>query len=184
MAHFAGGTPGGRVFAYCLAEGGETAHHWQVFADRGMGACLVFDKRRLVEAVSADPHIRHREVAYVNWRKLPDVISVQTSLPFIKRQVYRAEREYRLIAAPPLEHAAATYELPIPLSCITSVYVSGEVPKAHFETFKNLVRTLRDCGKLPVRHSGLLQNRRWSDSLRTSSVRHDTQVDQIPIWKG
>jgi hypothetical protein len=164
MAHYAASTPGRSVFAYCMAEGKETAHHWQVFADRGFGACIVFDMARLVEAVSVDPAVRHGAVAYVNWRELR-LTGPSDRLPFIKRQVYRAEREYRLLATPDEDYKGSTYDVPIPLNCITSVYVSGDVPPAHFETFMGIVRSIPDCKSLRLRHSGLLQNPRWAAAL-------------------
>ena len=164
MAHYAASAPGRSVFAYCMAEGKETAHHWQAFADRGSGACIVFDKGRFVEAVSTDPSVRHGAVAYVNWRDL-HLARPSDQLPFIKRQVYRAEREYRLIARPDANHDGASYEVPIPPNCITSICLSGEVPTPHFETFKRVVQAIPECKSLRLRHSGLLQNPRWAAAL-------------------
>jgi hypothetical protein len=174
MAHYAATTPGNVVFAYCMAEGHETAHHWQVFADRGWGARMVFDRARLVEAISADPLIRHEAVGYANWRDLGASVRFPESLPFLKRQVFRAEREYRLIATPPATHTGATYELAIPLNCIISVYVSGEISVPHFETLKGIIADIPACKRLPVRHSGLLQNPNWAKSLRLSTARLKT----------
>lgn len=164
MALYAATTPGGRVFAYCMAEGKETAHHWQVFADRGFGVCIAFDKARLIAAISQDPAIEHGPVGYVNWRDL-HLFKPLDRLPFIKRQVFRAEREYRLIATPATKHESPAYDVAVPLDCITSVTVSGEVPFTHFETFKRLIRGIPGCGKLPARQSGLLQNTRWAATL-------------------
>lgn len=179
MALYAATTPGRSVFAYCMAEGRETAHHWQVFADRGFGVCIAFDKARLIAAISLNPAMEHGSVAYVNWRDL-HLIKPLTRLPFIKRQVFRAEREYRLIAAPGVRHEGPTYNVAIPLNCITSVTVSGEVPAAHFETFKCLIRDIPDCGKLPVRQSGLLQNSRWAATLSAALADFSTPDRPFP----
>lgn len=171
MGLYAGSTPGRLAFAYCMAEGNETAHHWQVFADRGFGVCIAFNKAKLIEAASIDPAIKHGSVSYVNWRDLA-LKEPFHYLPFIKRQVYRAEREYRLIAVPDAQYAGLSYHLAIPLDCITSVIMSGEVPVAHFETFKRLVRSIPECGKLSVRHSGLLRNPRWAAALGAAVADH------------
>jgi hypothetical protein len=135
MDLYASTTPRRVAFAYCMAEGNETAHHWQVFADRGFGVCIAFDKAKLIEAVSLDPAIKYGPVSYVNWR---DFILQKPFhvLPFIKRQVYRAEREYRLVAVHDAPFGELSYNLAIPLNCITSVTMSGEVPAVHFETFR------------------------------------------------
>jgi hypothetical protein len=167
MALYATSTSGGSAFAYCMAEGKETAHHWQVFADRGFGVCIAFDKALLIAAISQDPAIEHGPVDYVNWRDL-HLFKPLTRLPFIKRQVFRAEREYRLIAVPDAGHEGSIYNVAIPLNCITSLTLSGEVPAAHLETFKRLIRDIPDCGKLPVRQSGLLQNPRWAATLNAA----------------
>ena len=169
LALYAGSTPGRSVFAYCMAEGREAAHHWQVFADRGFGVCIAFDKARLLAAVSIDPAIRHGPVGYVNWRNL-HLAEPREHLPFIKRQVYRAEREYRLIATPDASHKGPSYDVAVPVNCITSITVSGEVPAPHFETFKRLIGTIPDCERLRVRQSGLLQNRRWTAALDAALI--------------
>lgn len=164
MAVYAASKPGRLVFAYCMAEGKETAHHWQVFADRGFGACIIFDKSRLIDAISADPCVHHGAVGYVNWRNL-SLHSPSDRTPFIKRQVYRAEREYRFVATPDQSPNGPAYGVPIPLNCITSITISGEVPASHFKTFERVVRSIPDCRSLRLRHSGLLQNPRWTAAL-------------------
>ena len=44
MGAYAAASPDRRVFAYCMAEGREAAHHWQVYADGGRGARINFDQ--------------------------------------------------------------------------------------------------------------------------------------------
>lgn len=169
MAHFAGTIPGRRVLACCMATGNETAHHWQIFADRGLGACVVFDRGALIAAVKADPNVEVGDVGYVNWKDLKGW-GTYRRLPFIKRQVFRFEREFRVIATPLADASnERAYYVPIPLSCITSVVVSGEVPPAHFETLKEIIRSFPGCARLRVRHSGLLRNQRWSETLLAQS---------------
>lgn len=127
----------------------------------------MFDRARLIAAVGQDPCVVHGEVDYVNWKNLA-ATPLGERLPLIKRRVYRAEREYRFVATPNASHEAATYDVGIPLSCITSVAVSGETPSAHFESFKALVRDIPGCRSIRVRHSGLLQNPRWASALQTA----------------
>lgn len=166
MAHYATGRPDRQVFAYCMADGNETAHHWQVFADRGLGACIKFDRDRLLDAVSREPSLSHRAVEYVQWKELKLTRGMQRDLPFIKRSVFRFEREYRLVATPPASQCqGAAFTVDIPLSCITSIYVSGEVPEAHYRTLRGLIADIPGCKKLAVRHSGLLKNPNWSKAF-------------------
>jgi len=164
METFAKSHPGKRVFAACMAEGKETAHHWQVFADRGLGACIRFDRERLA-AASNLPHICQGPVSYVEWRELSRTTDASDRLPFIKRGVFRFEREYRVVALVDEGTAAISIGVPIPLDAITSVYLSGELPKSLFDTVVTLIRHIPGCGRLRVRHSGLLRNENWSRSL-------------------
>lgn len=166
MEAFAHSTPDRRVFAYCLAEGNETAHHWQVFADRGSGARIIFSRERLFSALNAYPQIIHGPVSYVKWKDLNTWLYPIEDLPFLKRSVFRFEREYRLIATTQ-DHAPSSraYYVDIPLDCITSVYVSGEVPAPHFEVLTSMIREIPGCKRLRIRHSGLLRNASWSRSL-------------------
>jgi hypothetical protein len=160
------------VFASCMAEGKETAHHWQVFADRGQGACIRFDRDRLAAAINV-PWVSHGPVSYVAWRELTPYGYVDNRLPFVKRQVFRFEREYRVIATLPWEGSGdskTAYALPIPLDCVTSVYVSGELPQPLFESLRVLIRGIPGCNRLPIRHSGLLRNENWSKAL--ADTRH------------
>lgn len=164
MAAFARSHPGKKVFAACMAEGKETAHHWQVFADRGLGACIRFDRDKLAAAVSL-PNITQGSVSYVEWRELSPMMGASDRLPFIKRGVFRFEREYRVVALVDEWEASISLGVSIPLDVITSVYLSGELPKPLFDTVVRLIRGIPGCERLPVRHSGLLRNENWSRSL-------------------
>lgn len=156
---------GSRVFAACMAEGKETAHHWQVFADRGHGACIRFDRDRLCAALDGTS-VEHGPVSYVEWRDLGSA-PLGPRLPFLKRAVFRFEREYRVVAVVPEQSVSGdAICLPIPLTCITSVYVSGELPAALFETLSSVIKRIPGCAGIPVRHSGLLRNKNWSTSLQ------------------
>jgi hypothetical protein len=165
MEAFARSHPGSRVFAACMAEGKETAHHWQVFADRGFGACVRFDRDRLCAALDGTS-VEHGPVSYVEWRDLGST-ELGPRLPFLKRGVFRFEREYRVVAlVPEFSVSGDALCLPIPLTCITSIYISGELPAALFETVAAMIKRIPDCAGIPVRHSGLLRNENWSASLQ------------------
>lgn len=165
MAAYASAVPDRRVFAYCLAEGRETAHHWQIFADGGRGARINFHQDRLMTALKAHPEIRQGFVSYVDWRTL-DTSTALDTFPFIKRKVFRYEREYRVIATMAgVPDDSISHELPVPLNCITSVYISGELPTPYFNTLKALINRTPGCERLPVRHSGLLRNDNWDRAI-------------------
>ena len=170
MEAFTASRPTSRVFAACLAEGNETAHHWQVFADTGKGACIRFDRQRLIAAVEAAGAL-HGPISYVNWRDLSGAQHLGDRLAFLKRSVFRFEREYRIIAVSE-DCSAPVLNVPVPLSAITSIYISGEIPPSLFSSISSIVRSIPGCRQLRVRHSGLLRNENWSRSFENLLSSH------------
>jgi len=165
MLAYAAAAPQRRVFAYCMAEGREAAHHWQVYADGGRGARINFDQGRLLAALEGRPEIRHDTVSYVQWRDLEASLP-SDRYPFIKRQVFSSEKEYRIVATVTGEPSdSLSYDVPIPTNCITSVYISGELPAAHFDTLEALIHKNPGFERLRVRHSGLLRSDKWARAL-------------------
>ncbi len=178
MSLYGDSVPGHNVFAFCMAEGNETAHHWQVFADGGYGACIKFDQDRLLSAIRNNQNVRHSHVSYVQWHDLSSGHN-PSGFPFIKRSVFRFEKEYRLVATVPASDSSPeAYNVPIPISCITSIYLSGAIPAPHFQTLYTIIRSFPGCGKLTLRQSGLLQNKKWSASVlaKSSSERMQLKV--------
>lgn len=175
MELYAGLRPGTRVFAACLAEGNETAHRWQVFADRGQGASIRFDQDRLC-AAAARLDILHGPMSYVQWRDLSPVNHLRNRLPFVKRQVFRFEREYRFVALTQGAPAAQmTLNVSIPLDCMTAVNLSGELPAPLVESVVKTICAIPGCKRIRVRQSGFLQNKNWSRSIADL-------VNQDPSW--
>jgi hypothetical protein len=148
-----------------LAEGRETAHHWQVFADNGRGARINFHHDRLLSALDGYPGVRHEPMSYVEWRTLEPTIPIDR-FPFLKRQVFRFEQEYRVIAAiPGVSEDSLSYEIPLPCDCLTSIYISGDIPAPYFETLKGIINAAASCKGIPVRHSGLRRNINWDRAI-------------------
>ena len=55
----------GSVLALCLTEATQTYHHWRIFTHGASGACILFDKRKLLSWINEDDLIDGREVKYL-----------------------------------------------------------------------------------------------------------------------
>jgi hypothetical protein len=85
------------LFALCFADCDETYHHWRVFSHGSDGVRIEFDKSLLMKSL-ADDRIIARDVLY----KKIDELKTSTrfpvdDLPFLKRQGFRDESEFRII---------------------------------------------------------------------------------------
>jgi hypothetical protein len=100
----------------------------------------------------------------VQWRELSPAFAASDRLPFLKRNVFRFEKEYRIVAVSdrPRGHVLP---LAIDLGCVTSIYINGELPAVLFESLAELIQGIPGCAQIPVRQSGLLRNRNWSRSI-------------------
>jgi hypothetical protein len=162
--------PESKVFAACMAQGSETAHHWQVFADGGQGACIRFSEERLCARLDA-LGIAHGPMSYVQWKELNRSILNSDRLPFMKRSVFRFEKEYRIAVRANATRYTDTYPVPLDLDCVTSVYISGRVPHSLFASIQQIIKSMPGCQKLTIRPSGLLRNARWSKQLLSEILR-------------
>ena len=86
------------VAALCFCTGPERYHHWRVFASGVGGVCIEFRGDWLIhELTSMHEELLGNEVTYRHFgavrRERPNV----WELPFLKRNGYRDEKEYRII---------------------------------------------------------------------------------------
>jgi hypothetical protein len=85
------------ILALCFAEANETYHHWRVFTHGSDGVCIVFRRDQLVAAFDTVPNIYKQAVEYKLITELQKFRLSVAQLPFLKRQPYRDEKEFRLV---------------------------------------------------------------------------------------
>ena len=99
-----------KFFAMCLLGGGETNHHWDIFAQGPSGCCIKFDGEKFwawysklqsnarfgTLAFRKVDYRLHKELTKPNRRKGQKAPTL-ADLPFIKRNVYSGEKEWRLV---------------------------------------------------------------------------------------
>src|SRR5450432_3105251 len=65
------------VLALCLTQTDETYHHWRVFSGSASGACIVFDKMALLNALAAVDGVL---TGPVNYQRVRDVRQREVAL--------------------------------------------------------------------------------------------------------
>jgi hypothetical protein len=147
------------VLALCFTQASETYHHWRVFSDGSSGACVEFNRKELVKAVSHFG-IQAGEVTYSTREKLRSRKTRIEELPFLKRQAFRDDHEFRFIYGC-RDEERETLDLPIPLSCINRVTLSPWLCKEASDRIKDLLRLIEGCRDLSIARSTLINNEEW-----------------------
>ncbi|MCL1957393.1 MAG: DUF2971 domain-containing protein [Fibromonadales bacterium] len=101
--------------AVCFLDGEESISHWKTFAEEE-GCCISFDRNEILKQVKGTDFL-HGPVEYkreIKANELKKLIPKNIKkIPFIKRNPYKCEEEYRIIW-----------------------FGTGEVPKIHFKREK------------------------------------------------
>jgi hypothetical protein len=155
------------VCVLCLTEAQETYHHWRVFSSGFSGMCIVFRKDRLLEWVGTHPQLHAGPVVY---KTLPDMRAEGPSLealPFLKRQAFADEKEFRVFGVPPPTVDNGPLRAPIPLSTIDRIVINPWLPKSVAEHVKATIKELDGCKGLKVYRSTLVDNEAWKKFAST-----------------
>lgn len=160
----------GSVYALCFAEGYEKAHHWQIFAGHSHGLAIVFDKDELLENVdnyNSHDEVIHREVIYANLKQVRqrDPIAI-SDLPFLKRDTFRDEAEYRIVAWEEKFFASESYRIPISLRSISRIVLGPSMPDSLGIALKETISRIGGCEELNFTKSRLVNNESWSDAIK------------------
>ncbi|HWW12278.1 MAG TPA: hypothetical protein VN018_07165 [Brevundimonas sp.] len=154
----------GGLYGLCAAQCSETYHHWRVFTGTSDGACVELNRPLLEDALSALEGVRFGEVDYL---KLQDVERLTAAdvdrLPFVKREGFRAEEEYRIIAET-RERQWPSLGIHMPIRWVNAVYLNPWLPRPIADSVKATLRELPGCSKLRVVRSQLIDSGRWKQA--------------------
>ena len=149
------------TYALCLAEAPETYHHWRVFSHGSGGACITFDKRKLLRCAATVNGLRAESVHYKTIPKLRAEPPTTEELPFLKRYAYIDEQEFRLFCGSKKKGAPPILRIPIPLSAIKRITLSPWLPKAVADHVKETLKGIDGCHGLKISRSTLVENEVW-----------------------
>ncbi|MFL9899643.1 DUF2971 domain-containing protein [Paraburkholderia fungorum] len=156
------------VLALCFTETDETYHHWHVFAEGAGGACIVFDKDKLLDAFNASG-VSHSSVKYKKLEALKEQVLSLDEMPFTKRWGFRHEKEFRAIYESQT-NKLSSYEVNIGLDVITRILLSPWLHKSLHQTTKAVLRSVKGCEKLQVRPSTLTGNLTWKQAFKDAAI--------------
>jgi hypothetical protein len=145
------------ILALCFTDGSETIHHWTAFSNTESGVCIEFDKKKLLNHLASDKHIRHQKVKYPIISKTSNVLV--DDIPFKKRYPYECEREYRIIAE--LDEEKQVYQVDISLNAIVKITLSPKLPASTALSITEVLKTLIGDTPIIINHSSLFNNEEW-----------------------
>jgi hypothetical protein len=167
------------VLALCFAEYRETYHHWRVFSHGSDGICIQFDKEKLLSTFAHDPQVRMGSIQYMKIKDLRAEEAVELEeLPFLKREPYNDEREFRVVYVDtdePLEFQ--DYELN--LEWIERITLSPWISKSLANSVKQTLRSIDGCSKLQISRSTLVDNEMW----KKMTARVKQEVRRKPLQR-
>ena len=148
------------LLALCFSESDETYHHWRVFTHGADGVCIHFKREDLLKALPVGQNLSAGKVTYRKITDLPRFKPKLEQLPFLKRQPFGDECEFRLIYED-LVQETETKAFPIPLRVIGRVTLNPWLPRPLASAVKSAIKSIPGCSALKVYQTTLLENETW-----------------------
>ncbi|MBE7690074.1 DUF2971 domain-containing protein [Tenacibaculum piscium] len=153
-----------KLFALCFTPENETIHHWKTFSDGISGCCIQFDRDKLIKFFNKFNNVRHGLVTYkkINKVNISD-INVK-DIPFIKRELYQFENEYRVIWEGNSD--LLVFKIPISLGVITKITFACQMPESVFQSVKKMLESRYPELKCEINQSTIYKNNEWIDKFK------------------
>jgi len=148
------------LLALCFTQVPETYHHWRVFAAGSSGVCIKFKRTKLIKAVEKIGGVRTSEVEYLKLKEIRSRKPTINQLPFIKRNAFGDEAEFRVIFESSKSDLAKK-DIPIPLSCIDKITLSPWAHKSLNDHVKKILIGIDGCKNIKIVKSTLVSNNEW-----------------------
>lgn len=148
------------LLALCFTQTTETYHHWRVFAGGPSGVCIRFKRAELLKTISWKSGLRTEPIRYLTLSQLQNRSIAIKELPFLKRQAFEHENEYRITHESKTEKQSKL-DIPIPLSCVDGITLSPWLPYTLYRRVKATIRSIEGCDKLNIVRSTLISNEEW-----------------------
>lgn len=155
-------TKANAIYALCLTYENETIHHWNAFAGGTAGCCIEISPKKLFASLAKVPEIIHGKAEYLRINDLKSKKLQPHQYPFVKREPFKPENEYRLIAVSEAPQQP-TFDVDIDLGIIRRITINNKMPEIIFESTKqNLLQLAPELNK-KIFHSTLYNNARWTN---------------------
>jgi len=151
------------IYALCLTDQNETIHHWNAFANGAEGCCIEFSPRKLFVFLQKIDGLTHGKVLYTRIQDLKRSTFETAQLPYLKRDPYKNENEYRLIYTNDSAQQKL-FEIDIDLSIIRRITITNNISKEAFEILKAKLQQLHPG--LKVYQSTIYNNAVWINHFK------------------
>lgn len=148
------------LLALCFTESDETYHHWRVFTHGSDGVCIHFKREALLQALPIGHQLVAGPVTYRKINDLPRLKPRLEQLPFLKRQPYSDECEFRLVYEDK-KNEMETRGFAIPVRAIARVTLNPWLSAPLAAAVKRAIKTIPGCAALRVYQTTLLENETW-----------------------
>ena len=146
--------------ALCLTEASETYHHWKVFTSGSSGVCIEFKKEALIRFAEKVSGLRAESVQYRTIKQLRNTPPTREQLPFLKRDAFSDELEFRLFVASN-NPSSEPLRFHVPASAVKRVVLSPWIPGVVSEQVRVTLNEIVGCKSLKVKCSSLINNENW-----------------------
>jgi hypothetical protein len=147
------------LLALCFADVRETYHIWKVFAGDANGVCVDFDKEPLLK------HFKEMKSDYVTYLSMHELRKRRISidqLPFLKRQAFKDEKEFRVIYEDK-DNVVSSKSVPIDLGCIQMIIFNPWIPLTVFESVKTVIQEIDGCKDVKIDRTSLVESEQWKE---------------------
>jgi hypothetical protein len=148
------------LLALCFTESDETYHHWRVFTHGSDGVCIHFKREALLAALPIGHQLIAGPVTYRKINDLPRLKPRLEQLPFLKRQPYSDECEFRLVYEDK-KTEMETKGFALSVRTIARVTLNPWLSPPLAAAVKRAIKSTPGCATLKVYQTTLLENETW-----------------------
>lgn len=152
------------VLAICFSLAGETFHQWRIFSSGSSGVCIAFDKDKLLDCFAGQAGFRHQAVVYRLVKTVKKDRPPVESLPFLKRNAFRDEKEYRIIFESSTANVPSK-SIPIDLTSIRRITLSPWLPSLVEPAVITAVKRIDGCANIKLAPSSIIENADWRAAI-------------------
>ena len=154
------------LFVSCFTTCGDAYHFWKIYASRPTGICVTYNTSKIIEAIKKDiqaSEFRFEKVNYENMHDLSRRESPIEEYPFIKRQAFSAEDEYRLIFSSRTCIPLRTLKIE---DTFIEIILSPTLNDFYLKEYKELISSRISLPSNKIRKSTILESDRWKKIMR------------------
>lgn len=157
------------VFALCFTEEVQTYHHWRIFTHGASGACIHFHKNKFHNWVQEREELLGKCVQYKTIPELRSNRPELSELPFIKRDAYKHEAEYRILHKSKTK-STGTISFDFPIDLVERIVLNPWLPSSTVKSIGDLIHSIDECENLKIIRATIVNSNEWKMLADESTV--------------